>query len=93
MLSEYKRGTNIGIGVGFVLVLLGKYLTLSQPNAVAAFGVILSLGGLGFFVWGSAQYAKGKGHSPYWGILGLLYILGFVILFFLPDRHKTAISS
>ena len=89
MLSEYKRTTNIGIGVGFVLVLFGKYLAVSQPGS-AGLGWILCLVGIGLFIWGSSQYAVGKGHSPLWGILGLFYILGFVVLFFLPDRHKTA---
>jgi len=90
MLSEYKRTTNIGIGVGFVLVLIGKYVAISQPDSPSVLGWVICLVGLGFFVWGSSQYAKGKGHSPYWGILGLFYILGFVILFFLPDRHKAS---
>jgi hypothetical protein len=89
MLSEYKRTTNIGIGVGFVLVLFGKYIALSQPSA-GFLGWMLCAVGIGFFIWGSSQYAKGKGHSPYWGVLGLFYILGFVVLFFLPDRHKTS---
>jgi hypothetical protein len=90
MLSEYKRTTNIGIGVGFVLVLFGKYLVVYQPEFPGVIGWMLCLVGIGFFIWGSSQYAKGKGHSPYWGVLGLFYILGFVVLFFLPDRHKAA---
>ncbi|MGA3156608.1 MAG: hypothetical protein ABSE43_03465 [Steroidobacteraceae bacterium] len=90
MLNQYKRSTNIGIGIGFVLVLFGRYLMLTQPNFIGVLGSVTALVGVGFFVWGSSQYAKGKGHSPYWGILGLFYILGFIVLFFLPDRHKAA---
>ena len=93
MLSEYKRRTNIGVGLGLVLVAAAKYLSLTQQGAGAAVSVPLWVIGLGFFVWGSAQYAKGKGHSPWWGALGLLYILGFVVLFFLPDRHKAPSTS
>ena len=88
MLNEYKRTTNIGIGIGFVLVLIGRALARSQLDTGTVIGWVLCLIGLGFFVWGSGQYAKGKGHSAYWGALGLLYILGFVVLYFLPDRHK-----
>ena len=88
MLSEYKRTTNIGIGVGFVLVLFGKYLAMAGSGPAGVLGWLLRLIGVGFFVWGCSQYAKAKGQSPYWGALGVLYILGFVVLFFLPDRHK-----
>ena len=31
---------------------------------------------------------RGKGHHPAWGILGVFSLIGLVILFFFPDRHK-----
>lgn len=93
MLSEFKRTTNIAVGVGFVLFLIGRPLELSQSSPVALLGSVMLLAALGFFVWGSSQYARGKGHSPYWGILGLIFPLGFVILFFLRDRHKATTVS
>lgn len=93
MLNQYKRTTNIGIGVGFILVLVGKYLAVSHPGSLGVLGLATALVGVGFFVWGSSQYALGKGHSPYWGALGVLYIFGFLILLLLPDRHKDANRS
>jgi hypothetical protein len=88
MLKEYKRTTNIGIATGFVLFPLGRYLASSESESLRVLGWAIFLIGVGFFVWGSSQYAKGKGRSPYWGVLGILYPLGFVVLFFLPDRHR-----
>lgn len=46
------------------------------------------IGGAISFIWGCAQYAKGKGYSTYWGALGLLWILGLLVLIFLPDKNK-----
>jgi hypothetical protein len=51
-------------------------------------GYVVLLTGVGLFLWGCAQYAQGKGYSPYWGALGLLYLLGLLVLVFMPDRHK-----
>jgi TRAP-type C4-dicarboxylate transport system permease small subunit len=90
MLPQYQRTTNIGIGIGLVLAVAGKYLAKTQPGALGVLGYAMCIVAMGFFVWGSAQYAKGKGHSPYWGAFGILYLLGFVVLVFLPDRHKPA---
>lgn len=84
MLAEYKRNTNIGIGVGFLLQLAARTMP-PESGGLAAF---LSVLGFVLFIWGCCSYAKGKGHSGWWGLLGLLWILGLIILFFLPDRHK-----
>ena len=75
MLKEYARKTNIGVGIGFITQLLG---------------VAIAFVGFSFFIWGCAQYARGKGHSPWLGPLGLLSLLGLIVLFLLPDRHKQA---
>jgi hypothetical protein len=88
MLSQCKRNANIGVGLGILIVPFGKWLTYSQNPAVVYPGLLVwSTGGV-LLVWGCSQYAKGKGYSPFWGFLGLLYIIGFVVLFFFPDRHK-----
>ena len=39
-------------------------------------------------IWGCGQYAKAKGHSPYWGVLGLLSIIGLIVLVLFSDKHK-----
>ena len=86
MLAEYKTKTNIGIGLGILLQLLGRFVTRNE--ATALIGLMLAIVGLVFFIWGCMNYAAGKGHSKWLGLLGLLSCIGLLILVFLPDRHK-----
>ena len=86
MLPEYKTKTNIGIGVGILLQLLGRFMTRNEGTALV--GSILAIVGFVFFIWGCMNYAAGKGHSKWLGLLGLLSCIGLIILVFLPDRHK-----
>ena len=51
-------------------------------------GVAMLIGGAIAFVWGCVQYAKGKGYAGYWGALGVLWLLGLLVLVFLPARNK-----
>ena len=90
MLAEYKRNTNIGVGIGLVLQIAGNLL-IGPEDAVGAaplIGLLLLFVGLGFFIWGCMSYSKGKGHHPAWGLLGLLSLIGLIILVLFPDKHK-----
>jgi uncharacterized membrane protein len=87
MLPDNKTKTNIGVGVGFLLQILGRFLTTTS-TAGSLFGLILILVGLVLFIWGCMNYAVGKGHSKWLGLLGLLSCIGLIILVFLPDHHK-----
>lgn len=89
MLAQYKRTTNIGVGLGLIGEILGRFLINSGSGAL---GGLLVLAGFVSFIWGCTQYAKAKGHSPWWGALGVLSLIGLLVLFFLPDRHKVAIA-
>ena len=89
MLPEYKTKTNIGVGLGLLLQLIGRLV--ARNEAIAVVGFIVILVGVVFFIWGCMNYAAGKGHSKWLGLLGLLGLLsciGLIILVFLPDRHK-----
>ncbi len=37
-------------------------------------------------VLGSVEWAKAKGLSPWFGLLGFFWIIGYIILFFIPGR-------
>ena len=86
MLAEYKTKTNIGVGLGILLQLAGRLVARNEANALL--GDILTLVGFALFIWGCMNYAAGKGHSKWLGLLGILSCIGLLILVFLPDRHK-----
>ena len=86
MLAEHKTKTNIGVGLGIILQVAGRLIARNEANALL--GLILSLVGYVLFIWGCMNYAAGKGHSQWLGLLGLLSCIGLLILVFLPDRHK-----
>jgi TRAP-type C4-dicarboxylate transport system permease small subunit len=87
MLPENKTKTNIGIAVGIILQLIGRGLAATSDSG-RILGAILMLVGAVFFIWGCMNYAEGKGHSKWLGLLGLLSCLGLIILVILPDHHK-----
>lgn len=85
MIIEYKKPTQIGLITGSIIVILGKALSAVEPELG---GIISLVGGIPF-IWGCASFMKGKGHSGWWGALGIFFILGLLILLFFPDKHKS----
>jgi len=87
MRSSKVVNTNIGVGVGIVLQIIGKGLAAADHNLVP-FAFIFVLVGAVFFIWGCMNYAEGKGHSKWLGLLGLFSCLGLIVLILLPDNYK-----
>jgi hypothetical protein len=87
MLPEKKYGTNIGVGIGIVLQLIGRMMQL-QSDDLMIVGLVLILVGAVFFIWGCVNYCQGKGYPGAFGLLGLLSCVGLLILVVLPDKHK-----
>jgi hypothetical protein len=87
MLKEQKRNTNIGVGVAILLQVGARVL---MNNGLSSLGYMVAVAAGVIFLWGCGQYAKGKGYSSWFGLFGLLYLLGLVVLVFFPDRHKNA---
>ncbi len=85
MLAQYKRTTNIGVGIGILVSVAGRLLIV---RGAPQLGMLVVLAGFVLFIWGCAQYCRGKGQSPWLGLFGILSIFGLIILFFLPDKHK-----
>ena len=50
----------------------------------------LLLCGTIWLIIGLFYFAKGIGRSPAWCLLGFLSIIGFFVLYFLPDLKKDA---
>ena len=88
MLREYKRNTNIGVGIGWLLSVFANVMHKQNYPPIMVLPVFVAAAAL--FLWGCSQYAKGKGYSGWWGALGLLYLIGLVVLVFMRDRHKEA---
>lgn len=86
MLPEKETNTNIGVGIGIVLQLTGFFLV----EATAILGLLLILISIPVFIWGCMNYAEGKGHSKWVGLVGLASWIGLIVLFVLPDEHKQA---
>ncbi len=58
-------------------------------QAVGIFSLPIGLIGTVLLVIGLGYYAKAKGHSGLFGLLGLLSWLGVIVLMCLKDRHET----
>jgi len=89
MLPEKKTRTNIGVGIGFLLQLAG--FALSGVGEIGAIiGLLLILVSIPVFIWGCMNYAEGKGHSKWVGLVGVAGIIGLIVLIVFPDQHKAA---
>jgi hypothetical protein len=92
MLLEEKKKLKIGVGVGIPLMVAGRLLTLtSTPEDLRDNPLFLMIGlvGCSFYLWGCWNFAKGKGWHGWFGLfLGLIFIIGLVVLFVLPDKTK-----
>ena len=89
MLPDKKTKTNVGVGIGFILQLGGLILT-KMGDSTAMLGLLLILAGVVSLVWGCMNYAEGKGHSKWVGLVGVAGIIGLIVLIVLPDQHKEA---
>ena len=89
MRPEHKRNTNIGIGVG-ILISFGGSVLAKQGGVFLALGVVAILSGWATFTWGCMNYAEGKGHPKWLGLLGLLSLRGLITLFMFPDHYEGA---
>jgi hypothetical protein len=57
MLKEYKRDTNIGVGIGWIVIALSGYVLRSSAFGGLVVGYVVLLTGIGLFLWGCGQYA------------------------------------
>lgn len=87
MLPEKRMNTNIGVGIGFLLQLAG-FLLLQTGGTTGILGLVLLLISWPVFIWGCMNYAEGKGHSKWVGLVGFGGIIGLIILILLPDQDR-----
>lgn len=74
---------------GLIIQAIAYVLAINSRNPVVALlYLLLTFVGTGLLLVGLAHYAKAKGHSPWWGLAGLLSCIGIVVLAALSDRCK-----
>jgi hypothetical protein len=72
--------TGLVLQVGSVIV--GRD---SQDDDVQTLRQLAIFLGFALLIWGLALYAKAKGRSPLWGLLGFAHLLGYIALGLLKD--------
>ena len=82
MLAEYKTKTNLFILFGIALQIASRF---TKPTEV---GNVLVVVGAILFIIGCCFYAKGKGHSGAFGLLGLFNLIGLIVLVCMRDKCK-----
>ena len=50
-------------------------------------GPLLILVSMPVFIWGCMNYAEGKGHSKWVGLVALASVIGLIVLILLPDHN------
>ena len=89
MLAEKKTATNVGVGLGIGLEIVGIVLALSGRPLLTLLALPVALASIGFFAWGCWSYAAGKGYPGVLGLLGVFFgFIGLLILILLPDKYK-----
>ena len=89
MPPQQKTKANIGVGIGFVLQLAGLFLCMAGDQRALS-GLLLIFASVPMMIWGCLNYAEGKGHSKWIGLVGIAGILGLIVLMVLPDKHEEA---
>jgi hypothetical protein len=89
MPPQQRTKTNIGVGIGFVLQLAGFFL-FGAGDSRALIGLLLILVSVPVVIWGCMNYAEGKGHSKWVGLVGVVGIIGLIILMVLPEQGEGA---
>lgn len=81
--KKYNR-LSLLFGVPGILLQLFPSAFGAAPNSFAATGTVIF--SVGLLIIGLAFYAKSKNRSGWWGLMGLLSIVGLLVLAILKDR-------
>lgn len=102
MISSYKKKANYGIWISlatFIIQIVFGFMALgqiTQGNESFINNPVISIIGLvgyiSLFV-GIYYYAKAKGYSGWFALLGFLYLIGLIIMFLLKDKTDTTSKS
>ncbi len=86
-----KRYNNISLAIGapgIILQIAGKILFETNQDPIPGIsGAAMIIIGTAMLITGLAFYAKGKGQSAWFCLLGLLSIIGIIVLHYIPDNR------
>lgn len=84
MRGDKRSKTNAGVGMGVALQLAAFFLFRTGGASAIVGGLVLV--SIPMFLWGCMNYAEGKGHSKWVGLVGLAGLVGLIALIVLPDQ-------
>ncbi len=84
MIVKYKTKSNGFITAWLILQLAG----LLARSYLGDIGGLIALIGNVCLIIGCCYYSKAKGHHAAWGLLGLLWLIGLIILVCFTDKNK-----
>jgi hypothetical protein len=87
MIAHYNN-KSLALGIpGLILQIGGNIGTrATESPGVVSLMLLASLVGTVLLMVGLAYYAKAKGRSPWWCLMGFLSLIGLIVLAFLKDK-------
>ena len=73
----------VGAVIGTLIAPTGAMIHIAYGLGL---GMLLYLVGLLIVVLALGYYARAKGRSVAWGLLGLFFVIGLLVVLLLPDR-------
>lgn len=84
MIARYNN-LSLALGVpGLILEFVGIAMSGANPDNPTTGRVVTALGAA-MLIAGLGLYARAKGRSPLWAVMGLFSILGLIVLALLKD--------
>ncbi len=84
MIARYNN-ISLALGIpGLILQFVGLAISNANPENQVV-GMVITVTGVAMLTLGLAMYAKAKGRSPLWCVMGLFSLLGLIVLALLKD--------
>jgi hypothetical protein len=84
MIARYNN-ISLALGAPGIILQIAGYVMAQNPQQQQV-GFLVQLGGTVLLIAGLAMYAKAKGRSPAWGLMGFLSLIGLIVLACLKDE-------
>lgn len=78
----------VGVAIAIVLPLFGNMDPVRRQSLMPVIMLSILFLSKALFIWGCMDFAHGRGHHRGWGLIGILGLIGFGILFLVcEDRN------